>query len=118
MQRQTAQSTLRLIALLTVFFGKIMSTWNMITLLGVRNAVQEASGHFQFQATGMFTELGLDSVIAWASLLFWGWLLFWASPWLADAIVQDGPTEPASQPAPRPEPRPRHPGSPRIPREA
>ena len=87
MKEDSARAILRLIAVVTVLVGAVLTTVTLVSLFGVSSTIQRVVDG-DVQATGLVTEIGFYAVLAYASIVAWGIVLFLLSPRLARYIVK------------------------------
>lgn len=87
MKEDSARSILRLIAVVTVLVGAVLTTVTLVSLFGVSSTIQGAAQGVHVQMTGMVAEMGFYLVLAHASIVAWGASLYLLSPRLARYIV-------------------------------
>ena len=78
MTEATTRSILRLIAVVTILVGVIMTSTTMVSLIGMRDMAP---------SMGALTNMGLYVVFAYALIVAWGIGLYAWSPRLAQRIV-------------------------------
>ncbi len=87
MKEDSARAILRLIAVVTVLVGAVLTTVTLVSLFGVSSTIQGVVDG-DVQATGLVAEIGFYAVLAYASIVAWGIVLFLLSPRLARYIVK------------------------------
>ena len=87
MSEENIRSILRVIAVVTILVGAILTTMALINLGAASSAVSGAGPGLQVRANDMVTQLGLYSVLAQLPIAVWGVALWVWSPSLARRIV-------------------------------
>jgi hypothetical protein len=91
MNEDTARSLLRLIAVVTVLVGAILTTMTLVSLLGVNRTIEGAAAaglHIDGPHRGIVGEIGSYALLAHGSIVVWGGLLYLVSPRLAAWVVK------------------------------
>jgi hypothetical protein len=87
MTEGTARSILRILAVVTMLVGAILTTSTAVGFLATRSTFQGAVGNMDVQVTGAIAEMGFYAVLAYVLVIAWGAVLYASSPSLARNIV-------------------------------
>ena len=88
-ERRHCSFLLRLIAVVTVLVGAILTTMTLVNLLGVSRTIEgAAAAGVHIEDTGIVGEIGSYALLAHGSIVVWGGLLYLVSPRLAACVVK------------------------------
>ncbi|HVS10925.1 MAG TPA: hypothetical protein VMS76_13740 [Planctomycetota bacterium] len=85
MTESTVRSILRIVAMVTILIGNILTTSTFVGLLATRSTLQGAT--MDVQVSGVVAEMGFYAVLGHALVIGWGLVLYATSPRLARHIV-------------------------------
>jgi hypothetical protein len=86
MTESTARSILRILAVVTMFVGWILTSLAILGLISARSTLQVAGG-MDVQASGVVDEMGFYAVLGQVLVIVWSAVLYASSPRLARHIV-------------------------------
>ena len=86
MTEGTARSILRILAVVTMLVGWILTNLAILGMISARSALQVA-GEMDDQVTGVVGEMGFYAVLGQVLVIVWGAVLYASSPSLARHIV-------------------------------
>ena len=87
MTEGTARSILRILAVVTMFVGFILTSVTIVGIMSARSTLQVAGG-MDVQVTGVVDEMGFYAVFGQVLVVGWGAVLYASSPSLARHIVR------------------------------
>lgn len=87
MNEEVARSGLRIIGVVTMLVGGILTTQAVIAQVALTRSLEAAPG-VQFQTSGMLGDLGAHAIVAQAVTVAFGLLLFFLSPILAARVAK------------------------------
>ena len=86
MTESTARSILRILAVVTMFVGWILTSLAILGLISARSTLQVAGG-MDVQVSGVVDEMGFYAVLGQVLVIVWSAVLYASSPRLARHIV-------------------------------
>lgn len=89
MSKETIQSTLQIIAVISILVGLSLFTAMLVSMVGVQQAIANLPEMARVQVSSSAAKTGLWGLIAAGSPAYWGAILFFVSSKIASLIYRD-----------------------------
>jgi hypothetical protein len=89
MPKETIQSILQIVAVISILVGLIMFSMGLIAMVGMQQAIANLSDFGRVQVSSSAATAGLWGLIASATPALWGAILFLASSNIAALIYRE-----------------------------